>query len=157
MALRFLSPTVLFVVLVGCASHTAPKALGDATTPRVGWVIMQGSSADSPDEEYVCQSNPRDRCVLKASTAGKRSFSEVHLYFHPIGSSTTYEGTVQMSFFGQGPSPLAVAVDAKGVGNDSVVGAVTNKPGEYALNVTVSATTPAGPVPVAERIPVVVE
>src|SRR5262249_22899819 len=131
-----------------------PLPLGDASMPRLGWVIMHGS-ADNPDEEYVCQSNPRDVCALPASTSERKVFSEVHLYFHPIGSPTRYEGTVQIEFFGDGrPSPLALAVGTKNVGNDSIVGVVTNKPGEYALNVSASANTPNGPKQVSERVPV---
>jgi hypothetical protein len=123
----------------------------------MGWVIMHGS-ADNPDEEYVCQSNPRDTCVLPASMGQRKVFSEVHLYFHPIGTRARYEGTRQIGFFGDSrPSPLTIEVSPKEVSNDSVVGIVTDKPGQYALNVSVTASTEKGPVQLTEQIPVTVE
>jgi len=156
MSVRRTTLALLVTTCLGCAAHNAPEPLGDRSAPRVGWVIMQGSS-DNPDEEFVCQSNPQTPCEVRASTADRKVFSDVHLYFHPIGVETRYEGTRQIEFIGEArPAPVNVTIDANSVGNSSVVGIVTDKPGAYALNVTTSAVTPNGPVQVAHRVPVIV-
>lgn len=145
------------VLASACASHSRPAPIGDPSQPRLGWVIMHGS-ADNPDEEFACQSNPRGACVLPVSSAQRKVVSEVHLYFHPIGAEARYEGSVQIEFFGDGrPSPLSLTVDPKSVGNDSIVGIVTDRPGEYALNVSATTTTPGGRRQLTERVPVTVK
>ena len=147
---------VSLLALAGCASRSGPEPIGDSSSPRLGWVIMHGS-ADNPDAEFACQSNPKNPCALPASTAQRRVFSNVYLYFHPIGAPARYEGTVEISFLGTGrPAPVALSVPAKGMGNNSVVGIVTDKPGDYTLALSLTAATPSGPVKLDERVPVTV-
>lgn len=157
MRVRLRVVVVASVVMVSCAEHRMPKPVGAVTAPRVGWVIMQGSS-DNPDEEFVCQSNPRSSCEMSASRTGRQVFSEVHLYFHPIGVNARYEGRAHIGFLGQGHSmQLNESVKPEGVSNHSVVGIVTDKPGEYAMDLSVDATTPTGPAHLQERIPIAVK
>jgi hypothetical protein len=149
--------SIAAISAAGCATNQAPKPVGDAASPHVGWVIMQGTLLD-PDEEFVCQSNPRTPCELTASTPERQVFSDVHLYFHSIGTESRYEGTAEVTFLSQGrPMQLNEAVKPGAVGSHSVAGIVTDKPGEYALNIKASATTPAGPVQVIDRVPIVVK
>jgi hypothetical protein len=152
-----LGACITLLGMSGCTTHRVPAPLGDASSPRLGWVIMHGS-ASNPDEEFVCQSNPQNACALPASTAQRRVFSNVHLYFHPTGQPARYEGTLQIGFLGDGrPAKLALAVPAKEVSNDSVVGIVTEKPGEYAIALSATAMTPTGPVTLNERVPVTIK
>lgn len=144
----------------GCADHSIPKPLGDPALPHVGWVIMHGHK-DNPDAEFGCQSNPRSECSVHASTPEKQSLSEVHLYFHSTGSETKYSGFVRIGFFSDaatasGLNPL-ITVKPGDVGNQSVVGIVTDKPGTYTFSVDITAVmNNGGERHVREDVPVVV-
>src|SRR5262245_59614031 len=48
MSVRRTTLALLVTTCLGCAAHKAPEPVGDRSAPRVGWVIMQGSS-DNPD------------------------------------------------------------------------------------------------------------
>jgi len=148
------------VVTVGCAGHTAPKAPGPPGTAKVGWVIMSGDR-ENPDREFVCQSEPRNECVMPASRPGDQVFSEVHVYYHPATMLTKYTGTVRIAFFEGTPyaSQQNITVDPSGpVGNSSTVGIVTAKPRTYAVNIAVTATPANGrAVQLRDEIPVTVK
>ena len=154
---RIVALLVIPLGLVACGSHTGPVPVGERSVPRVGWVIMQGT-ADNPDEEFVCQSNPRNDCTMRASTADRKVFTDVFLYFHPIGMPVRYEGDAEISFLNATHHlPIATPVDAKNVARNSVVGIVSEKPGTYNLTFSATATTSAGPVQIADRVPVTVK
>lgn len=142
----------------GCAANQPPKSTEAPGIPKVGWVIMQGS-ADNPDEEFVCQSEPRTQCEMTASRNGRQIFSEVHLYFHPVATQARYEGTAGVEFLGTGKAmQVNVPVKAGGdVGNHSIVGIVTDKPGEYALDLAMAVSSPDGQSAIKDRIPVLVK
>ena len=154
---RLVALSEMTLVVGACATHTGPAPVGEASAPRVGWVIMQGP-ADNPDEEFVCQSNPRNDCTIPASTPDRKVFTDVFLYFHPIGTPIRYDGAAEISFLNATHRvPLAITVDAKNVARNSVVGIVSEKPGTYDLTFSATATTSAGPVQIADRVPVKVK
>ena len=134
-------------MMAGCAERRAPEPAGDPDLPRVGWVIMHGNR-DNPDEEFGCQSNPRSSCAVRASAADNQVFSEVHLYFHPTRVDTTYTGVARIGFFrGGADTPgmtIAATVKPGNVGNHSVVGIVTDKPGRYTLSIDITAVKKGG-------------
>jgi hypothetical protein len=144
----------------GCAQHRAPAAAGTPGTARVGWVIMHGDR-DNPDAEFACQSTPRNDCVIPASREGDQRFSEVHLYFHPTPTETKYSGVVLVGFFrgsktAQEIRPV-VTVRPGNVGNDSVVGIVTERPGSETLSIDITAVNTSGAKEqIREQIPVIV-
>lgn len=117
---------------------------------------------DNPDEQFACQSSPRSDCAVPASRADRQTFSEVHLYFHPTATETKYSGAVQIGFFrgsetAQQVKPV-VTVKPGDVGNDSVVGIVTDKPGPQTLRIEITAITASGvEAQIRERVPVIVE
>jgi hypothetical protein len=145
----------LFVAILagsvsGCAEHQAPQVSGDPSLPSVGWVIMHGHDYN-PNEEFGCQSTPRSDCWVHASVPTEKTFSEVHVYFHPAKTAkteTTYSGTVKIGFFSDSATSSGMKVDATvkpgDVGNHSVVGVVTDKPGRYVMNVDVTAVARSG-------------
>ena len=118
--------------MLGCGEHRAPQPIGDPDMPRVGWIIMHGHK-DNPDEEFGRQSNPRTDCSVHASTANGQTLSEVHLYFHPTKTDTTYTGVARIGFFQGAATSSTMTIKSTvmpgDVGNHSVVGIVTDKPG----------------------------
>lgn len=132
--------------------------VGDTQSPQVGWIIMHGHH-QNPDEEFACQSNPRATCALHASTPQSQTLAEVHLYFYPTTVDTTYSGNVQIGFFRSGGTSSGITTQIKvkpgAVGNQSVVGIVTDAPGQYMLTVNITATVPGSrPRHIEERVPV---
>ena len=131
----------------GCAGRRVPQPDGSPGAPGVGWVIMHGSR-ENPDEQFGCQSRPREECVLEASAAGSQALSHVHLYFHPTPTETTYSGVVRVGFFSDGATSAGikpeVTVKPGEVRNHSVIGLVTDKPGRYRFTVDMTATMQGG-------------
>lgn len=124
-------------ISASCATH-APEPRGLAPgTPHVSWVIMSGDR-DTPDRDFVCQSDPRNDCVMPASKPGAQVFSDVHLYYHGAGTETKYSGAVQIGFF-EGPPeahvihPTISVRKNEQISNSSVTDIVSSKPGAYAL------------------------
>lgn len=132
---------------LSCAERGAPRLAGDPSLPSLGWVIMHGDR-DNPDEEFGCQSNPRSECVIRASTPPNQALSEVHLYFHAGRTRATYTGTVAIGFFSNAPTSAPMktnaTVKAGDVGNQSVVGIVTDKPGRYTMRIDLTAVNESG-------------
>ena len=150
----------LLVGACGCGAHSAPSIVGDPQSPNVGWVIMHGHTGN-PNEEFGCQSNPRSDCVVHASRSGSQTLSEVHLYFHPTQVDTTYSGVVRIGFFSAGEAgpglQIQTTVKPGDMGNYSVVGIVTDKPGQYMLTVDIRAAMSDGAEQqIKEQIPVTV-
>jgi len=114
-----------------------------AGTAYVSWVFMSGD-ADNPDRDFVCQSDPRNDCVIEASRPGAQSFSDLHFYFHSAGGETKYDGTTTIGFFesSSGPhtAPTSVAVrKGESMNNQSLTGIVTSRPGTYAVTLALTA------------------
>src|SRR6185295_20388622 len=97
-------------VLASTCARPVPKPAGVAPgTPHVSWVIMSGDG-DNPDQEFVCQSEPRSDCVIPVSRPDTQVFSDVHFYYHGAGAETKYTGAIDVGFF-QG-SPAARTLQA---------------------------------------------
>jgi hypothetical protein len=136
------APIIVCAIAASCTAACARRVPEPATTvpgkPYISWVIMSGDS-DNPDQDFVCQSDPRNDCVVPASRADARVFSDVHLYYHGVGGETRYAGTMHIGFF-QGSASAAktqvdIAVKKNGeITNQSVVGIVTSTPGTYTID-----------------------
>jgi hypothetical protein len=155
---------MLAVILSSACSTSVPKPKGVATgAPYVSWVVMSGDS-DNPDREFVCQSDPRNDCVVAASRPDAQVFSDVHLYYHGAGGETRYGGTIDIAFFEGSPAshttPTKVVVrKGEPMTNQSVIGIVTRTPGTYQVTIGVTATvTETGKSqPIRQSVPVVVK
>ena len=127
----------------GCGKRV-PEASGLAPgTPHVTWIIMSGDR-ENPDQDFVCQSAPRNDCVIGASKPDAQVFGKVYLYYHGAGSETRYEGPIDIGFFqGEKASHTTSAnIAVKKIGsiaNQSVTGIVTATPGTYAVTLDLSA------------------
>lgn len=131
-------------VVGGCAKHV-PEPVGVAPgTPHVSWVIMHGDR-DNPDQEFACQSDPRNECVVPASRPDAQVFSDVHVYYHGAGGETKYVGVVDIGYF-QGASqsrrsPSTITVKKnESITNQSVTGIVSSTPGTYTVAFDLEAT-----------------
>lgn len=160
------SPTLFALLpllfIAGCANRV-PEPVGlQPGTPHVSWIIMTGDRND-PDQQFICQSDPRTECIVPVSRPGAQVLANVHFYYHGAGKGTTYAGSLRVGFF---PGPAAsqifqanaTATKAEAIVNQSVTGVVTETPGTYALSLSLTATaTDTGDRrSVAAEIPVVV-
>ena len=147
-------------LFLGCAERIPPRPAGAPGAALVGWVIMAGDR-ENPDQDFVCQSSPRDECVLPVSRPDQRAFAHVHLYFHPAAADVRYTGSVQIGFFESAADVNPdVLVNAGGpVGNHSVTGIVTPNAGAHAMTIdVVAAPTAAGSdQQIRERVTVLVK
>jgi hypothetical protein len=101
------------VFAVGCGARSAPQpAVKAPGTPCVSWIIMRGNR-DNPDEAFVCQSDPRNNCVVPVSRTGAQVFSNVYVYYHGAGADTKYTGSIQIGFFAGPGGALSVAGDSE--------------------------------------------
>ena len=159
------SPMIVMAVAaacsISCARHVPEPAIRVPGKPYVSWVIMSGDSGN-PDEDFVCQSDPRTDCIVPVSRADARVFSDVHVYYHGAGADTRYLGTMQIGFF-QGSATAAkteVDIDVKQNGsitNQSVVGIVSSTPGTYTIAFDLMATVDAGTgQPIRDQLKVIV-
>jgi len=116
---------------------------------------------DNPDAEFACQSTPRTECVVPASHAATKTFSDVFVYFHSGQTDTTFSGTVRIGFLGESATGTeikpALSAKAGSVERSSVVGIVTDRPGTHELDIDVTAKTVAGTQQIRERIPITVQ
>lgn len=145
---------ILAMAATGCMRRAPTPAGLPPGVPHVSWIIMHGDG-DNPDAEFACQSTGPRECVLPASRPESRVFSDVHLYFHGAGRETTYLGSYRAEFFNAPrDSPIRTTVRGeKEIANHSVVGIVTEKPGDYRLRLAMDAT-PGGSTPIREDVPV---
>jgi hypothetical protein len=124
---------------------------------------MSGDS-DNPDQEFVCQSDPRNDCVLPVSRPDGQVFSDVHFYYHGAGEETKYTGMIDIGFLQGSTAAHTVQANttvkkAESIMPHSVTGIVTSTPGTYALTFTLDATiTDTGKSqPIRERVSAVVK
>jgi hypothetical protein len=151
-------------VLTSTCATRVPEPVGLAPgTPYVSWIIMSGDR-DNPDEDFVCQSDPRNDCVVPVSRPDAQVFSDVHVYYHGAGSVTKYAGSMQIGFFRGSAEPrnIQTNITVRKTGsiiNQSVIGIVTETPGNYALAFSLVATSAdtGTSQPIREQIPVVVK
>jgi len=146
-------PQRLVLVSIAAAMFTStcarrvPEPIGVAPgTPYVSWVIMSGDR-DNPDQDFVCQSNPRNDCVVPVSRPDAQVFSDVHMYYHGAGAERTYAGSIQIGFFrGTAESSQNIQTNitvqkTDSIANQSVTGIVTDTPGNYAVVFSLVATS----------------
>lgn len=146
-----------------CAKRV-PEPVGVTPgTLHVSWVIMSGDR-ENPDQDFVCQSNPRNDCVVPVSRPDAQVFSDVHFYYHGAGAETTYRGSIEIGFF-QGSSashtvqPNVTVKRNESIANSSVTGIVSTTPGTYPMTLSLVATlTDTGKSqPIRESVQVVVK
>ena len=143
--LRLLTAVVALSTGANCANRV-PKPVGVAPdTPHVSWVLMSGDR-NNPDADYVCQSDPKDECVVSASRTDQPVFSNLHIYYHGAGGETRYTGSIRVGYFNN-PSTLEPKIlvrKGKGITNQSVTGIVTSKPGSYDVTFDLMASNAEG-------------
>jgi hypothetical protein len=147
-------------MLVAACAGRAPVRAGLAPgTPHIGWVIMHGDR-DNPDQQFVCQSDPRNDCVMPVSRADAQVFSNLYVYYHRAGAETKYAGKMLIGFFRGGGEPahdINITVPRnESITNQSISGIVTDTPGEYALTFELAATSNGNSQPISEKIAVAV-
>jgi hypothetical protein len=160
------TPMIVYVVAAACSGACRPHVPEPPTSvpgkPYISWVIMSGDS-DNPDQDFVCQSDPRTDCVVPASRVDARVFSDVHVYYHGAGAETRYVGSMRIGFF-QGSATAAktqvdIAVKKSGtITNQAVVGIVSSTPGAYSIDFDLAATVDAGKgQPIQDQLKVIVK
>ena len=154
--------TIAAVLSSTCAKRVPEPAGVARGTPYVSWIIMSGDS-DNPDREFVCQSDPRNDCVLPMSGQDGQVFSDVHFYYHGAGAETKYTGSIEIGFLHGSSGAHTVQANTTVQKNESirphsVSGIVTSTPGTYALTFALDATvTGTGKSqPIRERVSAVV-
>jgi hypothetical protein len=160
-------PTVTIAIAASlttaCAKHIPQPTGVTPGTPRISWVIMSGDR-DNPDQDFVCQSDPRSVCVVPASRPDAQTFSHVHVYYHGAGAETKYTGSIDIGFFQGDPAARTIQANmavakADDVKTQSVTGIVTSTPGRYAVKFEVGAVVTDTKVtrPIREQIPIAVQ
>lgn len=158
---------IVLVITSMCAAACGkriPEPTGIAPgTPHVTWIIMSGDR-DNPDQDFVCQSNPRNECVIPASRPDAQVFSDVHFYYHGAGAETKYTGSIDIGFFQGSADSHRIQANTtvkktESIMNQSVTSIVTATPGRYAVTFTLVATsTDTGKnQPIQEQVAVVVK
>ena len=151
------------VVLTSACAKRVPEPVGVAPgTPHISWIIMSGDR-DNPDQEFVCQSDPRNDCVVPVSRPDAQVFADVHFYYHGAGAETKYTGSIDIGFFQGSPASHRIQANTtvkktESIMNQSVTSIVTATPGSYAVMFALAATvTDTGKSqPIREEVPVVV-
>lgn len=155
---------VLAIATIGtsaCGRRVPEPAVGAPGTPRVSWIVMSGDR-DNPDQEFVCQSAPRNDCVVPVSRPDALVFSDVHVYYRGAGVETKFTGSIQIGFFqgSAGPHNVQTNITLKkneSITNQSVSGIVSSTPGNYSIDFALMATGAGTSLPIREQVPVVVK
>ena len=132
----------VLLIATNCAKRIPEPVGGHTDSPHVGWVIMSGD-VDNPDRDFVCQSNPRNECVLPADRPDARVLGHVHLYYHAASTQTKYTGSIRIGFFDQ-PHNVDASITVKPggrPGNQSVSDFVSSRPETYTMSIAVVATS----------------
>ena len=106
---RVLIAAIGAVFTLGCATRVPRPAGVPPGAAYVTWIIMSGNR-DNPDQDFVCQSDRKDECVIPVSRPDAQVFSDVHFYYHAERADTTYAGSMEVGFF-QGP--IGIAIDRR--------------------------------------------
>ena len=146
--MRAFNRLTVVVALVAAAScgKRVPEPPGVAPgTPHVSWVLMTGDR-DTPDANYVCQSDPKDDCVISAGSSDHRVFTDFHVYYHGTGADTRYRGSILVGYFDRPHTLSANILVRKGdhITNQSFTDIVTSVPGTYEVTFDLTASTANG-------------
>jgi hypothetical protein len=147
----------LLCLAMGCEKRVPVPTGGSPGTPRIGWVIMVGDR-ENPDREFVCQSDPRTHCVMRASQPDEQTFTNTHFYFHSGTTDTKYAGTIQLGFL-MSPhetKPNLIVKSGDSATNASVSGIVSSRPGRYPMRIDVVAES-GGRRQIRDSVPVIVK
>ena len=137
--------TIAAVFTSTCAKRVPEPAGVAPGTPYISWIIMSGDR-DNPDQEFVCQSDPRNDCLVPVSRPDAQVFSDVHFYYHGAGAETKYTGSINIGFF-QGSRESheiqanTIVKKTERIMNSSVTGIVSSTPGTYAVTFALVATS----------------
>jgi hypothetical protein len=160
--ISMIAATVAAVLSSTCARRVPEPAGVKPGIPYISWIIMSGDR-ENPDREFVCQSDPRNDCVVAVGRPDAQVFSDVHFYYHGAGAETKYAGSIDVGFFQGSPESHKLQANTtvkktESIMNQSVTGIVTPTPGNYALTFALVATvTDTGKSqPIREQVPVVV-
>jgi len=151
-------------VLASTCGKRVPGPSGVAPgTPYVSWIIMSGDR-DNPDQEFVCQSEPRTECVMPVSRPDAQVFSDVHFYYHGAGAETKYTGSIDVGFFQGSPASRQFQANTtvpknEKIMNHSVIGIVTATPGSHPVKFALAATVAGSGAsqPIQMDVPVLVK
>jgi hypothetical protein len=140
---RLLVLSCVLLLTMSCGARVRVPAGGTGAMPRIGWVIMVGTR-DDPDQDFVCQSDPRTECVMPASQPDSQAFSRAYFYFFPAAANDTkFAGTIQIGFFeGAIPHEMTPNLTVKRTGppgQTSVLGIVSSMRGPHELRIAVNA------------------
>src|SRR5262245_4982366 len=131
--------------------------------PSVTWVVMSGDR-ENPDRDFVCQSDSQIRCVVPMSRPDEQVFSDVHVYYHGGDTDLKYVGAIRVGFFRRASENEQIQthlIVKKGepIGNQSVVGIVTDVPGAYeiAFNLSAESIPPGNNRQIRQRLPIIVK
>lgn len=164
MRIRALMSLAVIAACTSTCGARIPKPQGVAPgTPYVSWVFMSGDR-ENPDRDFVCQSDPRNDCVIEASRPDAQVFSDLHFYYHAAGGETRYDGTVTIGFFEGSAAARAartsvVVKEDERIANQSVTGIVTSRAGTYDVTfaLTAAITDTGARQPLQQSVRVVVK
>jgi hypothetical protein len=161
--------TAIAIAIAICGSSCSPGIPKPkpvpvvAGTPQVTWVVMSGDR-ENPDRDFVCQSDSPGRCVVPVSRPDEQVFSDVHVYYHGADTDIKYVGAIRIGFFRRSSDTEQIQTNLtvkKGepIGNQSVVGIVTDVPGSYeiAFNLSAESVPPGNNREIRQRLPIVVK
>jgi hypothetical protein len=153
------------IALIGssCSRGIPKPAAVVPGTPSVTWVVMSGDR-ENPDRDFVCQSDSPGRCVVPVSRPDEQVFSDVHVYYHGADTDITYVGAIRIGFFRRSSDTDQIQTNltvkrGEPLGNQSVVGIVTDVPGSYeiAFNLSAESVPPGKSREIRQRLPIVVK
>jgi hypothetical protein len=133
--------------------------------PSVTWVVMSGDR-ENPDRDFVCQSDSQSRCVVPMSRPDEQVFSDVHVYYHGGDTDLKYVGAIRVGFFRRSTESdneqiqtNLIVKKGEPIGNQSVVGIVTDVPGAYeiAFNLSAESIPPGSSHQIRQRLPIIVK
>jgi|SRR5436190_5085648 len=144
----FVAAAVIVSGAAACGPRVPPRIGVAPGSPFVSWIIMAGDR-ENPDQEFVCQSTPRNECAVNASKPDAQVFGKVYFYYHGTDAVTRYEGPIEIGFFrgdrAANTTKAAIAVRKdESITHESVTGIVTSTPGTYAVKLDLSAKVETG-------------
>lgn len=119
--------------------------------PEMSWILSAEEKGST--EQMVCGSDAASSCVLTASGDRQPMLATLHLLLHPTKVDTRYSGIVRIGFGGNAYE-TKVNSTVKGNGaaeNVTITAAVTQMPGMYTTEISLTATWAGAPKPLPLR------
>lgn len=139
-----LTPILLVVLFVqGCGGHRVVHTAPDESQPHITWEIRTGG--EEGEERLACEAGqPQPQCELSASSTDRREMTTIHVYMHAASQVAIYEGSLRISFLGTSAESERLISTTVNPGDPAssltVFGVTTNKPGTYAMSVSLKVT-----------------